>query len=550
MEETTQTQETPQEAPQDTSQEATAQTSEETTSTEPKPAAPQPELQNWWGLISFPGKERYSLGDNGALNVTHNGRERTIATLTTGNHDATYKQLSDKYAELNNKVNEVSTEWDAAEDKTKLAGRVERLRENILHANAIGDLDLLAGKVSVWDKELQEISEANYELKKQLVVKAEQLSGSEHFKEGTNAYKELIEECKKIGFTDRQRSDELWAKIEAAKDIFHERKRKHNEETEKDMLQNLDLKLELVEKAEALTNSEEWKKTAEIYKELFEKWKAIGPTMHDKNEELWNRFNGAKGHFFDRKRAHGEEIHKEHEANYALKLAIVEKAEALKDSTEWNATTDALNALMEEWKKTGRISKEKGDELWNRFNAAKDHFYTAKKSHFGAKMVELENNLIQKQALLQRANALKNSTNWRDTTEEMQELMEEWKAIGPVPRKVSDDLWAEFNGARKHFFKRKDENREKHKEYAVKKQGQRLIEMHNFLAKLKEEYADEEAKIAEFTEGLENITPGKKEKELREHLTNLIAEIQQGLESKQQKIDKVAKELEELEKSS
>jgi hypothetical protein len=501
-------------------------------------------LQSWWEAISFPGKERYNLTDTGALTVTQNDKERTIANLTAGNSEATYKQLTDKYAELSSKVEEVSTEWDKTEDKGKLAGRVERLRENILHANAIGDLDLLAGKVSVWDKELSDLSAANYELKSALVAKAEGLSGADNFKEGTVAFRELIEEWKKIGYADKQRSDELWAKIEAAKDKFHERKRQYHEEQEKDMLQNLDLKLELVDKAEQLAASEEWKKTTEAYKELMDQWKATGPTMHDKNEELWARFSAAKTNFFDRKRAHGDQIGVEQEENYVKKLALVEQAEAMKDSTDWGKTSKAYAELMEEWKKIGRAPKEKGDDVWNRLNAAKEVFFNAKRQHFDAQHVEMDNNLIQKQALVDRANALKNSTNWRDTADEMVELMDEWKKIGPVQHKISDKIWEEFNGARKHFFARKDENREKYKQQSEVRQVKRVADNRNFLKQLEAELVDEEAKIVEFREALENVTAGPKEKELRAHLTNLISEIEGGLESKRAKIEKVKKEVE------
>lgn len=508
----------------------------------------RPQLLSWWEGLSFPGKEHYSLSDQGAVIIKQGDTERTIATLTDANRDATYKQLTDKFAELANKVKELDTEMAATEDKTKFAGRIERLRENIAHANAIGDLGTLAATVAVWDKDLQAQSNANYELKKQIAEKAEAASGLENFKEGTNAFKELIEEWKKIGFTDKQRSDELWARIEAAKDKFHERKRAHNEETEKDMLRNLDLKLELVEKAEALADSEEWKKTAEKFKALFEEWKAVGPTMHDKNEELWNRFSAAKSNFFDRKRAHGEEIHKEHEENYTKKLAIVEKAEALKESTEWNNTAKAYQELTEEWKKIGRVDAEKSDEIWNRFLAAKDHFFNAKKAHFDTVFVEYENNLLEKQALIKRAHALKNSTNWRDASEGMQELMEEWKKTGPVHHKIKDEIWEEFNAARKHFFARKDESREKRKEFAEKQQGKRLIDAQNFLEKLEAELQDEQDKIADFTEGLKNITPGPKAKQLEEHLKNLISEIESGLEGKKAKIEKLRKEMEEMNK--
>lgn len=509
--------------------------------------ANQPTLASWWESLSFPGKQHYDLSESGTLISKQHGKEKTIATLTPSNHLATFQQLAEKYAELQKRVAELAEEWNQAEDKSKLAGKVERLRENILHASVVGDLGVLWDSVSDWDKVIREISEANYAEKARLVTRAEELANMENFKEGTQAFRDLTEEWKKIGYTDKQRSDELWAKIEAAKDKFHERKRHHHEETEKDMLQNLDLKLELVAKAESMAASEHWKQTTEAYKQLLEEWKKVGPTMHDKNEELWGRFNAAKNNFFDRKRAHGERIGQEQEENYARKLALVEKAEAMKDSREWNTTTQAFAELMEEWKKIGRVGQEKSDEIWARLNVAKDHFFNSKRSYFDNKGVEQENNLLQKQALVQRANAIKNSHNWREATEEMNELMDEWKKIGPVPIKVKDTIWEEFNAARKSFFRRKDENRDRHKQLLEKKQGQRIIDTQNFLHKLQDELADEEAKIADFTEDIKNITPGPKEKQLREHLANLIEEIQAGLDAKRSKIEKVRKELAELE---
>ena len=509
--------------------------------------ANQSALHSWWEELSFPGKEHYQLGDKGTLTLKAADKERTIANLTEGNAAATFKSLSEKFSELKTRVSELKTEWDKNEDRSKLVGKVERLRENILHANAIGDLNSLSQQVSEWDKVIHEMAEENYQARLKLVQQSEELANAENFKETNQALRDLTEKWKQIGYTDKHRSDELWNRMEEARNKFHERKRKHQEDHEKDMLQNLDLKMELVEKAEQHTNSETWKETTEIYKQLMEQWKATGHTMHDKNEELWKRFSDAKNNFFDRKKAHGDRIHTEQEANYIAKLALVEKAETLKDSTEWNNTVQAFAELMEEWKKIGRVPQEKSDEIWNRLNAAKDHFFNAKRAHFEVRNVELENNYIQKNALVQRAHAIKNSSNWRDVTDEMNELMEEWKQIGPVPQKKNQEIWDEFNAARKHFFKRKDENRERNKQQIEKKKSQFTSNTRGFLHKLEEELRDEEQKITDFRNDLENMTPGPKEKELRAHLTNLITETEAGIGHKKEKIEKVRKELEQLE---
>ena len=143
----------------------------------------QSTLHNWWEELSFPGKEHYNLDEKGTLTLKTADKERTIATLTEGNAAATFKSLSDKFAELKTRVDELKTEWDKDEDRSKLVGKVERLRENISHANAIGDLNSLAVQVSEWDKALQEISEKNYQERLALVKQAEELANAENFKE-------------------------------------------------------------------------------------------------------------------------------------------------------------------------------------------------------------------------------------------------------------------------------------------------------------------------------------------------------------------------------
>src|SRR5690606_18306990 len=142
-------------------------------------------------------------------------------------------------------------------------------------------------------------------------------------------------------FVEKEVSDRLWAQIEEARNHFYERKRAFQESVEKEMMQNLDLKLELCEKAEALSQSENWKETAEVYKQLMEQWKNIGRVATaEKNDELWNRFVSAKNIFFDRKAVHQGQIMEEQEANYIAKLKLVELAESIKESTKWKETAD------------------------------------------------------------------------------------------------------------------------------------------------------------------------------------------------------------------
>lgn len=510
------------------------------------------ELLDWWKNLSFDHKEQYSLNDDGEiiLNALNNHKERAVGKLEDNNAETVVKLLQDKFAEVADKLKELTTEWDATEDKSTLIGKVYRMKEYLNHASAIGDFYSLYTKVDELEQQLNQVIEQNYAKKVTLVEQAEQMADSEEWKETAEKMKNLTDEWKNTGHIDKKRSDELWQRIETARDKFFERKREHSEDVEKEMLQNLDLKMELVEKAEQLAASDDWKNTTTALKELMEKWKTIGRTMHDKNEELWEKFITASNTFFEKKRAHFDVIHKEQEENLKAKELLVEKAEEIKDSEDWNATTKIQTELMDAWKKIGRVPREVSDEIWNKFNAARDYFFEKKRAHTEAFKIELDDNYAQKLALLKRAEELQNSSQWRETTTEINELMDEWKKIGPVPRKHSDEIWKRFIAARKNFFARKDANREKRKAQYEQKSKERISQTHHFIDKLGAELKEEEDKLIDFKEGLENITPGmKKEDELREHLTKLIEQTEKKIEHKKEKIEDAKKQYEELQEA-
>ena len=495
------------------------------------------DFMGWWNEQSFPGKELYRLDESGALILSSNNtvRERTVATITPENGDLVVKTLVEKFAEVEAKVKEVEIEWIAAADKLKMADRVTQLNEYLRHADALGDFMKFGLLVHDWEHTIYTLTESNYAEKLKLAELAESLAESTQWKETTQAFKDINDKWKQTGLIDKGRNDKLWRRIEAARKTFHDRKQEHHKEEEKDLLVNLDLKIDLVEQAEAIANSTEWKKTTETFHRLTEEWKTIGHTLNKKNEELWQRFLTAKSTFFERKREHSGQVQQEQEGNYAIKAALVEKAEALKDSTSWNVTAQALTALMEEWKKTGRVPKEKGDELWTRFTAAQEHFFQAKRAHTDEIRSVQDNNYKLKAEILDRAEQLKNSTHWGEATAEMQELLEEWKKIGPIPRSYGDKMWEDFNAARKHFFARKDANREQRKQYAETQKTVRAEQAKGMVVKLQDDIKEEKEKLVDFKTAIENITPGKKAEELRKHLAALIVEGEQKIKRLEEK---------------
>ena len=501
-------------------------------------------LSAWWNETSFAGKDQYQLKETGELVFKPGTKEeRVVTTVTADNAEMVLKVLTDKFAEVEAKMKELQTEWDATEDKHKMVGKVERMREYLKHASAVGDFNTMQQPLAEMEKTIHAETEEHYKARLELVQKAESMVDSEQWKETTQAYKDIIDSWKKAGTIDKHRSDELWNRLEAARTKFFDRKHQHTDEVNKEMLANLDLKMELVEKAEKLAASEDWKATTEVFKQLMEDWKKIGRTTHDKNEELWNRLITAKNVFYDRKKGHFESIQTEQEANYVLKLTLVEKAESMKENTDWGKTAQAYTDLMDEWKNIGRVPLEKAEELWGRLIAAKEQFFQAKKRHTETMRVTLDDNYAQKMALLKRAEALENSSQWREATQELNDLMDEWKKIGPVPREHSNRIWEQFLGARKKFFERKDANRERRQQRISQEKESRSRQALEFFHKLEDELKEEEEKLADFKNGIENITPSRKAEELREHLTKLIKQTEQKISHKQAKLEELKKQI-------
>lgn len=209
------------------------------------------------------------------------------------------------------------------------------------------------------------------------------------------------------------------------------------------------LKEAIVEKAETLSNSNEWKATGEAMRGLFEQWKAIGSAGHEAEDALWKRFQAARDTFSARRNEWFEGRQKEWGANREKKEALSARAEALSDSTDWRSTADAMRNLMAEWKTIGSAGRESDDALWSRFRAAQQIFFDRRSATY-------DENKAKKEELCVQAEALKDSTDWRATADAMKGLQAAWKEIGPVgSRDQEDKLWNRFRAATQSFFDRR-----------------------------------------------------------------------------------------------
>ena len=218
----------------------------------------------------------------------------------------------------------------------------------------------------------------NLSKKMDLCEQAEKLKDSTDWKKTTDALLAMMDEWKSIGPVAKHRSEEIWLRFNEARDHFFKRKKEHVKELKTEQEANLLEKEALVAKAEALRDSKDWKKTTALFTELMDEWKKTGRVAQEKSDEIWQRFLNAKNHFFNRKDAHFSSIRTEQENNYTRKLAIVERAEELVNTSDFDGATQEFSDLMDDWKTIGWILKEQGDALWDRFFSAKKKFFERK----------------------------------------------------------------------------------------------------------------------------------------------------------------------------
>ena len=275
-----------------------------------------------------------------------------------------------------------------------------------------------------------------------------------------DTFKELQAAWKEIGPVPAENVSEIWKNYQLYVEQFYDMLKLNIQFREYDFRKNLEAKTLLCEQAERLGGEKDVVAAINRLQTLHQEWKEIGPVAKELREELWNRFKEAstiirKRHqeFFEARKAKEEE-------NLQKKSELCEKVEAistegLKTFAAWDAKTKEIIDLQGVWKTIGFAPQKMNTQIFERFRAACDKFFSEKAEFFRSTKEELSQNLQKKKELVEQAEALKDSTDWKKTSDTLINLQKQWKTIGAVPRKVSDDLWKRFVGACDHFFEAK-----------------------------------------------------------------------------------------------
>ena len=291
----------------------------------------------------------------------------------------------------------------------------------------------------------------NLELKTALCETVEKLQTEPDVVSAFHQLQKLHQQWREIGPVAKELREDLWARFKAASTIINKRHQEHFEGLKAKEQENLEAKTAICEQIEGIDYSalKSFKDGEEKNKEVIslqEKWKTIGFAPKKSNVKIFERFRAACDVYFNRKSEFYKGIKEEMEKNLELKKALCEKAEALKDSTEWKSTTEKMIALQKEWKTIGSVARKHSDAIWKRFISACDYFFEQKNKNVSSQKSVEQTNLAAKKALIEKINAIE-ETNHDEALATLKGLMAEWNTIGHVPFKEKDKIYKEYHEA-------------------------------------------------------------------------------------------------------
>lgn len=364
-----------------------------------------------------------------------------------------YKQLRNEVEEQKKKfVEQGGEEVDFQYEKDELEVELKSL------------LAIYREKKAVLHKQLEDAKETNLLQKQHILEQMRVLSeNSDDITSNINEFRALQQKWKTIGHVPATKTNDLWKQYNLYQESFWDLVKINNELREYDFRKNLEAKTLLCEAAEKLVSDENVLNAFQQLQLLHEEWHNIGPVSRELRDNIWNRFKAATSEINRRQQSHFDELRAGEEENYNAKIALCEKLEAIDFSKidsykAWDEAGKSILAIQDEWRLIGFAPRKVNQQVYDRYRKACDAFFDAKNKFYRESKQVLNENLNKKKQLCERAEALKDSTDWKQAGAEFVKLQKEWKQIGPVPKKISDEVWKRFIKACDYFFEQKNKN--------------------------------------------------------------------------------------------
>jgi hypothetical protein len=344
----------------------------------------------------------------------------------------------------------LQTEW--REIKNVPAEKASELWRNYqLYVEQFYDLLKLNSEAREYD------FKKNLELKTRLCEAAEKLADEPDVISAFHQLQKLHAEYREIGPVSKDLRDEIWNRFKAASTVINKRHQQHFEGIRAKEEENLARKTALCEKVEAIAAQEnkgsgDWEKHSKEIIDIQAEWKTIGFAPQKMNVKIFERFRAACDDFFGRKAEYFKNVKTTFKENADKKRALIEKAKALQDSTDWRSTSDKLIALQKEWKTIGMVPKKLGDQLWQEFLDACNKFFEARNAAGAGQRGEERTNLEKKREIIAKLQAITEEAG-ENIQEQVQKLIEEYQAVGHVPFKEKDKLYDEYHAVLDKLYK-------------------------------------------------------------------------------------------------
>ena len=317
--------------------------------------------------------------------------------------------------------------------------------------------------------EEEQEKQANLEKKLAIIERMKELTdSSEEANKSYNEFKKLQTEWNEIKNVPANKINELWKSYQLYAEKFYDLIKLNNEFREYDFKKNQEIKIQLCESAEKLTEEEDVVSAFHQLQKLHQEFRETGPVAKEQREEIWARFKAASTIINKRHQQHFENIKEKEQRNLDEKTVICEIVESMEYDKiqtfqDWHDKTEEILALQAKWKTIGFAPQKMNTKIFERFRAACDEFFKRKSEHFKSLKVNMNENLEKKKQMCEKAEALKDSTDWKATDEILTKLQKEWKEIGPVAKKHSETIWKRFVSACDYFYEQKNKAESSHK---------------------------------------------------------------------------------------
>jgi hypothetical protein len=368
-------------------------------------------------------------------------------------------------------------------------------------------------KRAEFNAEQEAVKLANLEKKNKIIEEIKTISqDTDNINRQFPRVQQLQQEFKAIGEVPSVNTTDVWKAYQAAIENFYDLLKINKELRDYDFKKNLEIKQQLCEQAEALDEETDVIAAFKTLQALHDKWRETGPVAKEIREQVWARFKTASAVINKKHQAYFEERKASEKENADAKTALCEEiekidTEGLKTYAAWDEATKKIISLQEEWKKLGFASRKVNTALYTRFRKTCDEFFSKKAAFFKSMKEELASNLAKKTELCEKAEALKDSTDWKETSDALIALQKEWKTIGPVVKRHSDAVWKRFISACDYFFeqKKKQTSSQRSVEHENLKAKKELIAQVNAILESEEEVEDAPQKIRDLMSKWQSI---------------------------------------------